>query len=242
MQHPIIQVDNLTVSFGEIPILTSVSFTVNKGDYVGVVGPNGGGKTTLLHALLGLVEPTSGSVKLHECSAGAHDPTCCIGYVPQHLMSEPFNLPFTVQELVQTGLMKERSRDASQKVEHALKKVGVSHLSKRNIQNLSGGEKQKVFLARALVTNPQILVLDEPLSALDEPSQKEVRTLLSQINKEGTTIVMVSHDLNLIVENVTQVLCIDRTLHHACHPLELKTEQLQEVFKNKQFIHHHTHA
>ncbi len=241
-KRPIIQVDNLSVSLEGTEILKNISFDVQEGEYIGIVGPNGGGKTTLLHTLLGLIQPTAGSIKLHGCKTGTHDPTCCIGYVPQHLLSEPFNLPFTVEELIRTGLPDERSDNAGKRIKEILNKVGIENLFKRNIQNLSGGERQKVFLARALVMSPQILILDEPLSALDEPSQRDVGKLLAEINKEGTTIMMVSHDLNLIFENVTKVLCINKVLHHACHPLELEEEHLKEIFKNKQFVHHHTHA
>lgn len=241
-KHAIISVQDVCISKEGNSILKDINFEIDRGEYVGIIGPNGGGKTTLLRAILGLVEITSGKVRLHQCMANTHDPTCCIGYVPQNLSNDAFNLPFTVEELVRTGLNNERSPQSQSLVKEAIDKIGISHLAKKNVQNLSGGERQKSFLARALVNKPQILVLDEPFSALDEPSQKDIHQLLATINQEGTTILMVSHDINLIVQNVTKVLCIDNSLHHACHPLELDAEKLKEVFTHTQFVHHHSHA
>ena len=231
--NKLITVENLAIKKGGTPILIDVSFDLNKGDYIGLVGPNGAGKTTLLHAILGLLNPSGGKVKRS---------TSKIGYVPQHFAVESFHLPITVSELVRTGLKNPRDKKAKKKMQSALKQVGMADFIKRNLQELSGGERQKVLLARALVDKPEILLLDEPMSALDDPSRVSFYELLASLNKAGITVLLVSHDLEMVVKHVTRVICLNRKINQACHAAELSSEKIKEIFECDRFIHHRGHA
>lgn len=229
----LLTVNNLSIQKADALILESISFELQKGDYIGLVGPNGAGKTTLLHALIGLEEISSGEIQ----HTGAK-----IGYVPQHFAVESFHLPLTVLELIKTGLENPRDKSAEKKAKQALKMVGMEHFLKRNIQKLSGGERQKVLLARALVDEPELLFLDEPMSAIDDPSRVKFYELLKELNDKGISIVLVSHDLEMVVKHVTRVLCLNRKLNHACHTVDLNSKKLKEIFDCDRFIHHHDHA
>lgn len=230
----LLSIEKLTIKKAAALILEDISFEIKRGDYIGLVGPNGAGKTTLLHALIGLEPITSGSVYSSSMIK--------IGYVPQHFAVESFHLPMTVSELVRTGLKKPRGKEAESKMKKALKQVGMEEFIGRNIQKLSGGERQKVLLARALVDEPELLLLDEPMSALDDPSRLKFYKLLSSLNKKGISILLVSHDLEMVVKHVTQVLCLNRKLNHACHAVDLNDKKLKEIFECDRFIHHHNHA
>jgi len=240
--EPIIKAQSISVKKAGNIILKDISFNVSSGEFIGIVGPNGAGKTTLLNVLLNLEKPTKGKVTFHSCSEKNHKSSCCIGYVPQHLAVNKFNLPMTVEELLMTGLENPRNKNSKEKIKNCLKKVQIKNLSKRNIQNLSGGERQKALLARALVNNPKILFLDEPMSAIDDPSKQKFYELLKNLNKDGMTIVMVSHDLGMIVNQVTRILCLNRILHQECHTVDLKEGDIKKIFSNQNFIHHHDHA
>lgn len=228
-----LSVKKLIVEKAGALILDNISFDVKKGDYIGLVGPNGAGKTTLLHALIGL-EPISKGEIINE--------GLTLAYVPQHFAVESFHLPLTVSELVRTGLANPRERDFQKRIEKALKRVGMSLFLNRNLQELSGGERQKILLARALVDDPDLLLLDEPMSALDDPSRLHFYKLLKQLNKKGMTIFLVSHDLEMVVKHVDRVLCLNRKLNHACHTVDLDVKKLKELFDCDRFIHHHDHA
>jgi len=229
----LLSVKNLHVRKAGTLILEGISFDIERGDYIGLVGPNGAGKTTLLHALIGLETLDKGRVETEKAK---------LGYVPQHFAVESFHLPLTVSELVRTGLENPREKQAQKKMKVALKKVGMQKFMDRNLQNLSGGERQKVLLARALVDEPDILFLDEPMSALDDPSRLKFYDLLKGLNEKGIAILLVSHDLEMVVKHVTRVLCLNRKLNHACHAVDLNSEKLKEVFECDRFIHHHDHA
>lgn len=229
----LLSVKNLHVRKAGTLILEGISFDIARGDYIGLVGPNGAGKTTLLHSLIGLESLEKGEVNKEDVK---------LAYVPQHFAVESFHLPLTVSELVRTGLDNPRQKDAKKKMTKALKKVGMHKFIDRNLQNLSGGERQKVLLARALVDEPDILFLDEPMSALDDPSRLKFYDLLKELNEKGITILLVSHDLEMVVKHVSRVLCLNRKLNHACHAVDLTSEKLKEVFECDRFIHHHDHA
>lgn len=230
----LLSIKNLVVKKAGVVILDDISFDVAHGDYIGLVGPNGAGKTTLLHALIGLEPLTSGKLKRTKAK---------IGYVPQHFAVESFNLPLTVSELVKTGLTNPRDKRGKTKMMKALEQVGMEDFVGRNIQNLSGGERQKVLLARALVDQPKLLLLDEPMSALDDPSRISFYELLNDLNtKAGITILLVSHDLEMVVKHVNRVLCLNRKLNHACHAVDLSSDKIKEIFECDRFIHHHDHA
>ncbi len=221
--------ENLSIRKQGQILLNKLSFEIKEGEYVGIVGPNGGGKTTLLRAILGL-QKFKGKLDVLGHEAGSAESNAHVGYVPQHLIHESINLPLTVEEAVATGLVQNKTwgrlpQNAHERIVKSLKQVNMLPSLKKSLQQLSGGERQRIFLARALVRNPKILILDEPLSAVDEPSRNSFYKLLDDLNKHhGMTIVLVSHDIETVAEKTTKLFCINKTLttgdkalHHHTH-------------------------
>lgn len=237
---PIIEAENLTFSYGTNTVLENVSFSIEEGDYVGIVGPNGSGKTTLLKIILGLLEPTSGWVKV----LGNRSQ---IGFVPQRIAEGKLQFPATVEEIVLSGrvsLLRPGGRFHAideKKARKAMEVAGVLPLKDRLINELSGGQAQRVLIARALCTDPKILVLDEPTVGVDIPSQEEFYGFVKELNETmGITILFVSHDIDVIAHETKTVLCLNRTL--ICHGPSrevLFSEALEKVYGKKlKFILH----
>jgi zinc transport system ATP-binding protein len=200
-----------------VTALDDINIDINPKDLIALIGPNGAGKSTLLKIILGLIRPTSGKVKLF----GSSDLTKnlkYVGYVPQSAQARDPNLPFSVYETVMLGRapiagllhrLKEKDR---QKVEETLKLFGIYELRHRKIGQLSGGQSQRVFLAKAMVAEPKLLLLDEPTSGVDTTSKKEFYNILDRLNKErGITVVLSSHDIGVITKIANRVLCINRS-------------------------------
>ncbi len=221
----LLSVSHVRFTRGDIVVLDDVSFSVKEGEFVGIIGPNGGGKTTLLDVLLGLEIPSSGSVMW----GNAVEQRAQIGYVPQHAASFDPLFPATVEEIVQSGRVALRSWYKGQSVhdairaEQAMKTCGIAHLAHRRIGAVSGGERQRAFLARALAGEPRVLVLDEPMSAVDEHQQQTLYDVLRELHKDTRmTILMVSHDLHAVEREATRVLCLNKKIvphgSYADHP------------------------
>jgi zinc transport system ATP-binding protein len=212
---PLLSVSHLSFLRGDVVVLEDISFQVKEGDYVGIIGPNGGGKTTLLNIMLGLEAPTSGSVAW----GGAAEIKSRVGYVPQHAASFDPLFPATVEEIVASGRTALRSWHRGEgthdvmRREKAMETCGIMHLAERRIGEISGGERQRAFLARALAGEPRILVLDEPMSAVDEHQQKTLYELLRELHRERhMTILMVSHDLHAVEREASRVLCLNKKI------------------------------
>lgn len=246
----LIQAEHISVIRDEDAILDDITFNIKAEEYVGIVGPNGGGKTTLLMALLGLLKPTKGRVLIHGQPPSSPKALERIGYVPQTFLGRQFTFPITVEEVVATGMIKNKfwgplSKKNWNVIAETLEEVGMRRYQKRSFHELSGGERQRVIIARALVSQPEILFLDEPLSAVDQPSQAEFYKLLTRLNKErGLTIMLVSHDLEMVAREASRVLCLNQKLHLNCTTSKLKgDENWADVFGDRtKPIHHHSHA
>jgi len=239
-QEPIIEVENLTFSYSTNTVLENVSFAIQEGDYVGILGPNGSGKTTLLKLILGLVEPTAGWVKVRGNRSQ-------IGFVPQRIAEGKLQFPASVEEIVLSGRVSLLSLGArlgsidQKKARKAMEVAGVLALKDRLINELSGGQAQRVLIARALCTDPTILVLDEPTVGVDIPSQEEFYGFIKELNETlGITILFVSHDIDVISHESKSVLCLNRTL--VCHGPSretLNSEALEKLYGKKlKFILH----
>ena len=223
MSSPLIEIKNMDVAYQKKLVLSKVSLSVFDRDFIGIIGPNGGGKTTLLKAILGLIKPVGGSVKL---SLNRSE----IGYLPQgHVVDASF--PITVKEVIASGLehglkMGMGSRRSRQlKVNQALETVGLEALHSRPIGELSGGEFQRTMLARAIISSPRLLVLDEPDTHVDNLFETELYALLKDLNKD-LTILLVSHDIGIISPYIKTIACVNRDLHY--HPSnEINEEQLK---------------
>lgn len=211
-----LKITDLSVSYGDVDAIQDINLTVSEGEYLGIIGPNGGGKTTLISAITGIIRPDSGSVRIFGEEGRAARSN--IGYVPQNSkVSRDF--PITVSETVMTAFLKGGAHpfkrfDSSdrEKALSYLEKLGLSELSERNVSALSGGEFQRLLIARALAGEPRLLVLDEPVSNVDPKSREVIYSLLESLNKEGQTILMVTHDLFAISSAVGSIACLNRTL------------------------------
>ena len=187
----IIKLEGVCFSYGHNRIFDEINLEINRGEYVGIIGKNGSGKSTLLKLILGQLKPICGEIIKEKLK---------IGYVEQVTINSENNFPASVYEIVMLGLYKEigffkfPNKEQKEKVLETLKSVGLEHLSKKQISKLSGGEQQKVMLAKALVNNPDLIILDEPTTAVDSESENNFFTVLKQLNEDGKTIVIVTHD------------------------------------------------
>lgn len=247
---PVFDVKGLSYHVNGQHILENISFLVKKGDYSAIIGPNGGGKTTLIRLLLGLEKATSGSIKLFGVSQSRFKAFEKIGYVPQRVAQFDAAFPATVLEVVKMGRIARRglfgreSEGDRQAVEEAMAKMDVAHLKKKLIGELSGGERQRVMIARALASKPEVLILDEPNTGVDMVSQQRFYSLLRELNKkEKLTILFITHDVGVIADDIGSLLCINRSLLSCNNPNEvLSCSEMSRLYGiDAHLIHHHHH-
>lgn len=203
-QNPnrLIEAKDIKLSFADRDILNGVNLAIDRGEIVTLIGPNGAGKTSLVKIVLGLLKPSSG--QLHRKN------NLRIGYMPQKLHIEP-SLPLTVKRFLALA-----AKASEHELQDALKRVGIEHLLNNPIQQLSGGETQRVLLARAILRKPELLVLDEPVQGVDIAGQAELYRLINQLRDQlNCGVLMVSHDLHLVMANTDTVVCLNK--HVCCH-------------------------
>jgi len=212
----IIELSNINFTYNHVPILENITLQVDQTDFLGIIGPNGGGKTTLLKIILGLLKPTSGKITVF-----GKDPVegrLSIGYVPQ-VFRFHYDFPITVLDVVLMGRLREKrlgehysseDRDIAQ---NALQQVEMHTFKEKHVNNLSGGQLQRVMIARALASEPKLLVLDEPLSSIDSRWQSSFYLLLQQL-KKTMAILLVTHDIGALSMYVDQVACLNRRLYY----------------------------
>jgi len=215
----IIDVKNLSVRYESTVALQNISCQIEQGDFVGLVGPNGGGKTTLAKTILGLLSSREGKIILFGQDSARFNEWQKIGYLPQkHTGLNPL-FPANVGEVVSLGLLSAKKRPKKinksdwQEIDDLLKDIGIFDLKSKLISQLSGGQQQKAMLARALISKPEILILDEPSTALDPNSREQFFTRLEKLNKEAkTTIILITHDTGYIGRYANKLLYIDRKM------------------------------
>jgi zinc transport system ATP-binding protein len=214
----VLHIEKLSVYYGNTAALVDVSLDIEEGEYLGIIGPNGGGKSTFLKAILGLVRPAAGNIEIYGKRPGQTGTR--LGYVPQ-LVNLDKSFPLNVRQVVMQGklhpqftLFHRYSREDREHVEELLNKVGIYKLKDRMIAELSGGEFQKMLIARALAVNPKMLLLDEPTASVDAEASKQIYQLLQELN-EGMTIILVSHDLRAISSHARTLACLNgRLVYH----------------------------
>ncbi len=232
MNPHVIQIHDLNFSFNGQAVLQDIDLDVKDGDFMAMIGPNGGGKTTLLKLMLGLLAPDSGSIRVFGELPRAV--SYRIGYVPQDVHINK-DFPISALDVVLMGKLQpgrgwsrhsQKDRIAAQRT---LDKVGMAEYPDRRIGELSGGQKQRVFVARALMTEPELLFLDEPTASIDTKGQREFYALLKELNKK-ITIIVVSHDLMIVSEFVKSVACVNHKLHYHGHA-ELTGEMIELMYQ-----------
>lgn len=247
---PIFDVKNLNYTVRGLNILTSISLEIFNGEYVAIIGPNGGGKTTLIRLLLGLEKPTDGSIRLYGKKIKNFKEWNKIGYVPQRASLVDENFPATVEDIVKMGRISKRtfftrmSQEDKNAVEDAMIKMDVLNLKDKMVGTLSGGQRQRVMIARALASNPEILILDEPNTGVDMVSQKNFYALLAKLNKEeNITIVFITHDIGVIADDIGRLFTINQKATICNNPKEtLSCEDMSELYGiEAHLIHNHKH-
>jgi zinc transport system ATP-binding protein len=238
----VVEFDDVGFSYGPVPVLEHVSFTVERSEFFGLIGPNAGGKSTLLKLMLGLLRPDTGTIRLFGADPAAGRSR--VGYVPQHpTFSRRF--PISVLEVVLLGLLGLgtdvggfRARDRKRAMD-ALGAAEIADIAGRSIDTLSGGQLQRVLIARALVCDPELLILDEPTANVDLRAEEDIFALLREYSAH-MTIVVVSHDVAFISGYVGRVGCLNRTL--ACHETaEISGKTIEELYGAPVRMIHHSH-
>lgn len=214
--NKLIHIDNIVAGYDNKIVLHDVSLDIWENDFLGIIGPNGGGKTTLLKIILGLLKPKSGSVRYFDGEKEVS--SLKIGYLPQmNKIDKKF--PISVREVVLSGLMAEKPRfrdftaEQKQRAEEVIAQMGLQELAKRAIGDLSGGQLQRVLLGRSMVSRPKVLILDEPNSYVDKRFESHFYNLLEEISKESS-IILVSHDIGTVLSMVKNIACVNETLHY----------------------------
>ncbi len=240
----IIELDRVCFSYTNEEVIKDVSLKIHKGDYVGIIGPNGGGKSTLLKLMLGILKPHDGVIKLFGIDIKDFKDWYKIGYVPQRTFIE-MNFPVTVEEVVamgrygRRGLFRFPTKEDQEKVSSSLKQVNMYDYKNRQISDLSGGQQQRVFIARALVTEPEVIFLDEPTAGVDIKTQKQFYELLRKLNRElNLTLILVSHELEVVAHESTELGYINRTMDYYGEPKEfLKGKYFHELIGQEELNH-----
>ena len=229
--NTIIQTNGLCAAYDGKTVLSQVDLTVYERDFLGVIGPNGGGKTTLIKCILGLHKPSKGDICFYK--DGKEVPEITMGYLPQY-NSIDRKFPISVYEVVLSGLSKQKSLLSRYTAKHheqarcIIARMGLEGLENRAIGELSGGQLQRALLGRALVSNPEVVILDEPNTYIDKRFEAKLYSLLEEINRERA-IILVSHDIGPVLKNVKTIACVNETVHYHPHT-EVPTEWLEEHF------------
>lgn len=228
--QPLIRLEHISAAYDRKTVLEDINLTVGERDFVGIIGPNGGGKTTLVKLMLGLLKPTGGAIRFYQ--EGKEVPEISMGYLPQYTTIDK-KFPISVYEVVLSGLNKQKplfrpfTKAHHEKTRSIIARMGLEGLEQRPIGQLSGGQLQRALLGRALVSNPQVLILDEPNTYIDKRFEKRLYELLEDINREHT-IMLVSHDIGTVLHHAKTIACVNHTLDYL--PRTEVTDEWIETF------------
>ena len=247
---PIFDVKNLNFNVRGQSILSHISLEIFNGEYVAIIGPNGGGKTTLIRMLLGLEIPTNGEIRLFGKKLKNFKEWNKIGFVPQRAAQVDQNFPATALDIVKMGRVSKRklfsreSEEDKQAVDDAMAKMDILDLKDKMVGTLSGGQRQRVMIARALASKPEILILDEPNTGVDVVSQQSFYALLAKLNKEDNmTIVFITHDIGVIADDIGRLFTINQKAIICNNPKEaMSCEDMSELYGiSAHLVHNHKH-
>lgn len=241
---PLVELEHVSASYGETPALQDLSLKIWPGQFMAIVGPNGGGKTTLLRTILGMVPPVKGRILLR----GSIPKTASldrIGYVPQ-LENIDWNFPITVEEVIAMGFYVKNhwfvriGEKEKRRVREIMDRLNLTGLGDRHIRELSGGQQKAVFVGRALLGDPDLILLDEPASGLDISSRDDVIHFLHEINHQGVSILITAHDLNWVAAHLPWVVCLNRRLVAEGPPQKIfNAAVLKETYCGEMAVFHH---
>ncbi len=239
--QPLVEVQNVTFGYDSAAVLRDVSLHLHRGQFAALVGPSGAGKTSLLKLVLGVLQPSRG-VALFDGAPIDGRQAGRIGYVPQ-LETVDWNFPVTVEQVVLMGRVQRsgwwpwHSAAARREAHAVLARLEIDHLAGRHIRALSGGQQQRVFLARALIARPDLLVLDEPTSGVDMRTAENILHLLAELNRQGMTILMTTHDLNAAAAHVPWIVCLNRSVIAEGPPEEIFTDEvLSQTYQSEMMV------
>ncbi|HIV74801.1 MAG TPA: metal ABC transporter ATP-binding protein [Candidatus Pseudogracilibacillus intestinigallinarum] len=251
MSDTVIRLENISYQYEAKPVLENVNLEIKRGDFMGLVGPNGGGKTTLIKIILGLLKPDTGKVFLLDQPIDHFHDWNRIGFVSQKANTFNKGFPATVYEVValdltaKIGYFKFFRKKEKEKILAAIDAVDMGAYTYQNIGNLSGGQQQRVFIARALVNEPELLILDEPTVGVDHQNVARFYDLLHKLNIENNlTLLLVTHDTGAMTEHATNIVCLNKTLHFHGKSAEysaLSPEQLSAIYGHPVQIVVHDH-
>lgn len=226
----LLHIDAITVTHGSEDAIKNVSLCVHSGEFIGLIGPNGAGKTTLLRTLLRLIKPTQGVVQ--------HYAPGIIGYVPQRGNLYNAQIPISVLEVVMLSSYGDKAAALE-----SLQLVGMQEFARKQFTELSGGQQQRVAIAKALAGKPEILLLDEPTTGIDERSQQEFYSILRNLQARGLTIIIVSHDIDAVLDLVTRVICLNRTVLYDGPPEHFEADKyMPRTYQEQHRLLHHHHG
>lgn len=236
---PIIEIKNLSAGYDGRTVLHDVNLSINERDFLGIIGPNGGGKTTLIKCILGLLKPTGGEIIFHTPEKAStqmrseNESTLFLGYLPQYSTIDR-KFPISVEEVILSGLSVQKSltsrftAEQREKGKQIISRMGLEGLEHRSIGQLSGGQLQRALLGRAIISDPSVLILDEPSTYIDKRFEARLYELLAEINRE-CAIILVSHDIGTVLQQVKSIACVNETLDY--HPdAGVTTEWLERNF------------
>ncbi len=243
------EMHNLFFTRGDNEVLKSINLTILQGEYCAIIGPNGGGKTTLIRLLTGLEKPTSGSIKLFGIEQSKFRELDRIGYVPQRSALVDSSFPATVREVVamgryaKRGLFAVESHEDKEAIREAMEQMGVDDLSDKLIGHLSGGQRQRVMIARALASHPQVLIVDEPNTGVDVESQHRFYELLRHLNRDKKiAILFITHDIGVIVDDITRLFFVNQTLMTSHSPnAHVGCGEVSKLYGTPVHVVHHNH-
>ncbi len=241
---PLIELNHIDFGYGAELALEDICLHLHRGQFAALVGPSGAGKTTLVRLILGLLQPSRGEFCVDGSLYNANK-RLRIGYVPQ-LETVDWNFPLTLEQLVLLGRIQSTSiwpwpsADEKKRLHPLLERLGIDDLYRRHIRDLSGGQQQRAFLARALIAEPDLLVLDEPTSGVDVRSAESILRLLAELNQQGMTILITTHDLNAAAAHLPWVVCLNRRVIAQGTPEEVFTEEvLNLTYRGDMIVIHH---
>ncbi len=247
---PIFDVKNLSFSIDGVDILSNISLKIFNAQYIAIIGPNGGGKTTLIRLLLGLEEPSFGEIKIFGKKLKNFKDWHKIGYVPQRASHVDASFPATVLDIVsmgrisQKGFFSKTTDEDNKAVYGAMQKMDILDLKDKIVGTLSGGQKQRVMCARALASKPEVLILDEPNTGVDAVSQNRFYSLLKELNnKEKITIVFITHDVGVIADDIARLFTVNQKLIICNNPKQiLSCKDMSELYGiDAHLLHNHKH-